>query len=63
MDEISRLFELQRASQRALRDLPWAEKLRLAVKLRDSVVSLRSSWPSRKRARKVGVRANDEQPR
>jgi len=43
MDEIKRLLERQSRWQIARRNLPWPEKLRLVVTLRESVQQLRSA--------------------
>ena len=41
MTNLSVLFRRQEEWQKSLRYLPWAEKLRMAAKLRDSVAKLR----------------------
>ena len=43
LDEIKRLLERQSRWQSARRNLPWPEKLRLVVALRESVQELRSA--------------------
>ena len=43
-DEIHELFQRQAAWQKARRNLPWPEKLRMAAKMRKSVVSLRRTY-------------------
>lgn len=46
MNEMDALFKRQEAWQRALKDLPWPEKLRMAARVRDAVARLRRTGPS-----------------
>lgn len=55
--EIKDLLEVQRKWQQSLRELPWAEKIRIAEKLRDSVEKLRQS--GRERGSDTSDRASD----
>lgn len=36
----------QAAWQKARRDLPWPEKVRMVLVMRESVAALRKTWPS-----------------
>jgi len=45
MIDVMALLERQATWQESLRDLSWSEKVRMAEKLRESVVELRRSKP------------------
>ncbi len=46
MIELKAILERQGKWQKALRHLPWSEKVRMAATLRDFVVQLRRSVPT-----------------
>ncbi|MBA7579433.1 hypothetical protein ES708_21304 [subsurface metagenome] len=43
MNDLEQMFERQAAWQRSRSNLPWAEKLRLSVVMRESLIALRQS--------------------
>ena len=45
MTDLRELFERHAKWQKTFRELPWAEKVRLAARLRDSVRKLRQTAP------------------
>ena len=46
MTDVSKILDKQAKWQASLRDLPWPEKVRMAAKIRDSVLLLRGGKPS-----------------
>ena len=44
MNDLEQMFERQAAWQRSRSNLPWAEKLRLSVVMRESLLALRQSY-------------------
>lgn len=56
MSDPQELFERQANWQKSLRELPWAEKLRMAARLRDSVVKLRDTRQADSRVRETARR-------
>jgi hypothetical protein len=46
MSDASAELARQAAWQKARRDLPWPEKVRMVLVMRESIAALRSTWPS-----------------
>lgn len=46
MSDASADLTRQAAWQKARRDLPWPEKVRMVLVMRESVAALRKTWPS-----------------
>lgn len=46
MNDLEQMFERQAAWQRSRSNLPWAEKLRLSLVMRESLLALRRSCSS-----------------
>lgn len=46
MSEVTSELDRQAAWQKARRDLPWPEKVRMVRVMRDSIAALRRTWPS-----------------
>jgi len=46
MSDASAELARQAAWQKARRDLPWPEKVRMVLAMRESVAALRKTWPS-----------------
>ncbi len=47
MDDLERLLERRARWQRSRRNLSWSEKIRIAEKVRDDIVALRSKTPKK----------------
>ena len=58
MTDVRRMLERQAEWQRALRDLSWPEKMRMAAKVRSDVMALRRS----KRVAFAGSKEGDPSP-
>jgi hypothetical protein len=46
MSDVATLLARQAKWQKALRDLPWPEKVRMAARLRDQIAALRRTAPT-----------------
>ena len=46
MSDASAELARQAAWQKARRDLPWPEKVRMVLVMRESIAALRRTWPS-----------------
>ena len=60
MSDASAELARQAAWQKARRDLPWPEKVRMVLVMRDSVAALRRTWPPSQGSAEVGEAIGSE---